>query len=62
MKKQRGDTYFNAQNRKAAKEFVESNFPEIKGCQEKEKVTDSASLLTFGIRFELEDLPRELTD
>ena len=51
MKKQRGDVYFNAQNRKAAKDFVEDASPEIRG-QEKEKVTDSASLLTFRLNVE----------
>ena len=51
MKKQSGRYYHHAQNRAAAKEFVEDASPEIRG-EDKKKVTDSASLLTF--RFELE--------
>ena len=59
MKKRGGLTHFKVENRAAAKKFVEDASPEIRG-EDKKKVTDSASLLTF--RFECRDLPRELTD
>ena len=46
MKKQSGRYYHHAQNRAAAKKFVEDASPEIRG-EDKKKVTDSASLLTW---------------
>ena len=59
MKKRGGKEHFRSQNREAAKDFVEAASPGLSGS-DKEKVTDSASLLTF--RFECRDLSRELTD